>query len=34
MMSWLLARLVIWGDMQPISAMFLVPRNRIYLGNQ
>ena len=34
MMSWLLARLAICGDMHPISAMCLVPRISTYLGIQ
>ena len=34
MISWLLARFTICGDMHPISAMFLVPRIIAYLGIQ
>ena len=34
MISWLLARFAICGDMHPISVMFLVPRISTYLGIQ
>ena len=34
MVSWLLAKLGICGDMHPISTMFLVPRISTYLGIQ